>query len=43
GTVAGPDGSKQPNEIDLNGARFQGAHVAKVAAALAPVNFQDAG
>lgn len=42
GTVAGPDGSKQPNEIDLNGARFQGAHVAKVAAALAPVSFKDA-
>ena len=35
GTVAGPDGSRQPNEIELTIARKQGAHVAGIAAKLA--------
>ena len=35
GTIAGVDGSLLPTEIDLAGARFQGAHVARVAARLA--------
>jgi NAD(P)H dehydrogenase (quinone) len=34
-TVAGGDGSRQPTEIDLDGARFQGRHVAQIAAKLA--------
>jgi NAD(P)H dehydrogenase (quinone) len=34
-TVAGADGSRQPNETELELARFQGAHVAKLAAKLA--------
>jgi NAD(P)H dehydrogenase (quinone) len=34
-TVAGGDGSRQPSEIDLDGARFQGRHVAQIAAKLA--------
>ncbi len=34
GTIAGADGSRQPNETDLAGARFQGAHVAEIAARL---------
>ncbi len=34
GTIAGPDGSRRPTETDLAGARFQGRHVARVAAAL---------
>ncbi|WP_201861092.1 NAD(P)H:quinone oxidoreductase [Microvirga soli] len=34
-TVAGGDGSRQPTEIDLDGARFQGKHVARIAAKLA--------
>jgi NAD(P)H dehydrogenase (quinone) len=34
-TVAGPDGSRTPNEIDLAGARYQGEHVAKIARKLA--------
>lgn len=34
-TVAGGDGSRQPSEIDLDGARFQGKHVAQIAAKLA--------
>ncbi|ANY81603.1 NAD(P)H:quinone oxidoreductase, type IV [Microvirga ossetica] len=33
-TVAGGDGSRQPSEIDLDGARFQGKHVAQIAAKL---------
>jgi NAD(P)H dehydrogenase (quinone) len=33
-TVAGPDGSRQPTEIDLAGARHQGELVAKVASKL---------
>ena len=35
GTIAGADGSRAPTETDLAGARFQGAHVARVAARLA--------
>ena len=35
GTIAGADGSLKPTETDLSGARFQGAHVARVAAQLA--------
>ena len=31
-TIAGPDGSRQPTEIELEAARYQGAHVAKIAA-----------
>lgn len=35
GTIAGADGALQPTETDLAGARFQGAHVARIAARLA--------
>jgi len=35
GTIAGADGSLSPTETDLAGARFQGAYVARLAAALA--------
>ena len=34
GTIAGPDGSRQPSAKELAMARFQGAHVAKIAAKL---------
>ena len=34
-TVAGGDGSRQPTEIDLDGARYQGRHMAQIAAKLA--------
>ena len=34
-TIAGGDGSRQPSENELAGARFQGKHVAEVAAKLA--------
>ena len=34
-TLAGPDGSRQPSANELAIARFQGAHVAKIAAKLA--------
>ncbi|NHF72045.1 NAD(P)H:quinone oxidoreductase [Paracoccus xiamenensis] len=34
GTIAGGDGSLKPTETDLAGARFQGAHVARLAKAL---------
>ncbi|MCC7284464.1 MAG: NAD(P)H:quinone oxidoreductase [Acetobacteraceae bacterium] len=34
-TVAAPDGSRQPSAMELRLARFQGAHVAKIAAKLA--------
>ena len=34
-TMAGPDGKRQPTENELNIARFQGKHVAQVAAKLA--------
>ncbi len=34
-TITGADGSRMPSENELEGARFQGAHVAKIAARLA--------
>jgi NAD(P)H dehydrogenase (quinone) len=34
-TMSGGDGSRQPSKIELEGAKFQGAHVAKLAAKLA--------
>ena len=34
-TVAGGDGSRQPTEIDLDGARYQGRHVAQIPAKVA--------
>lgn len=34
-TIAGGDGSRQPSENELAGARFQGRHVAQIAAKLA--------
>lgn len=34
-TIAGADGSRMPSENELAGARFQGAHVAKIAGKLA--------
>jgi NAD(P)H dehydrogenase (quinone) len=34
-TITGPDGSRQPSDNELEGARFQGKHVAEIAAALA--------
>jgi NAD(P)H dehydrogenase (quinone) len=34
-TITGGDGSRQPSAIELDGARYQGAHVAKLAAKLA--------
>ena len=33
-TLAKPDGSRQPSENELDGARFQGKHVAEIAARL---------
>jgi NAD(P)H dehydrogenase (quinone) len=33
-TLTGPDGSRQPSENELAGGRFQGRHVAEIAAAL---------
>ncbi|WP_281299849.1 MULTISPECIES: NAD(P)H:quinone oxidoreductase [unclassified Iodidimonas] len=33
-TIAGPDGSRMPSEAELTIARFQGSHVAKIAAKL---------
>lgn len=33
-TLADGDGSRQPSAVELGGARFQGAHVAKIAAKL---------
>ena len=41
GTIAGADGSRAPSETDLAGARFQGAHVARIAARLAGANQQE--
>ncbi len=35
GTIAGGDGSRQPSTTELEGARFQGHHVAQIAARLA--------
>jgi NAD(P)H dehydrogenase (quinone) len=34
-TIAGGDGSRQPSAIELDGARYQGKHVAEIAAKLA--------
>lgn len=34
-TIAAGDGSRQPSKIELDGARFQGRHVARIAAKLA--------
>jgi NAD(P)H dehydrogenase (quinone) len=34
-TIAGADGSRQPSQVELDGARFQGHHVAQIAAKLA--------
>ena len=34
-TLAGSDGSRQPTQVELDGARFQGRHVAGIAAKLA--------
>ncbi|WP_119459190.1 NAD(P)H:quinone oxidoreductase [Rhodospirillaceae bacterium SYSU D60014] len=34
-TIAGGDGSRQPSENELEGARYQGRHVAEIAAKLA--------
>lgn len=34
-TIAGGDGSRQPSAVELDGARFQGGHVAQIAAKLA--------
>lgn len=42
GTIAGADGSREPNETDLAGARFQGAHVARIAAHLTGANLGEA-
>lgn len=33
-TIAGGDGSRQPSRVELDGARFQGKHVAQIAAKL---------
>jgi len=33
-TITGSDGSRQPSAVELDGARFQGRHVATIAAAL---------
>ena len=35
GTIAGPDGSRQPTANELAIARFQGKHLAQIAAKLA--------
>lgn len=34
-TIAGGDGSRQPSKVELDGARFQGKHVAEIATKLA--------
>jgi NAD(P)H dehydrogenase (quinone) len=34
-TIAGADGSRQPSAVELEGARFQGRHVAQIATKLA--------
>ena len=34
-TIAGGDGSRQPSKVELEGARFQGKHVAQIAGKLA--------
>jgi NAD(P)H dehydrogenase (quinone) len=35
GMIAGPDGSRMPNDLELAMARFQGKHVAEIAIKLA--------
>mgnify|MGYP000716497773 CR=1 FL=1 len=40
GTIAGADGARHPCESDLAGARFQGAHVARIAVRLAGTSLQ---
>lgn len=42
GTIAGADGTRAPSETDLAGARYQGAHVARIAARLATPHLQEA-
>ena len=42
GTIAGADGTRVPSGTDLAGARFQGAHVARIAARLATPKLQEA-
>jgi NAD(P)H dehydrogenase (quinone) len=34
-TITGPDGSRQPSAVELEGARYQGRHVAQIAGKLA--------
>ncbi len=34
-TIAGTDGSRQPSKVELDGARYQGKHVAEIAAKIA--------
>lgn len=34
-TIAGGDGSRQPSEVELEGARYQGRHIAELASKLA--------
>jgi len=41
-TIAGGDGSRQPSENELEGARFQGRHVAEIANRLFPSSPADA-
>lgn len=41
GTIAGGDGSRTPSETDLAGARFQGAHIARIASQLAGANLHE--
>ncbi|MEZ5640094.1 MAG: NAD(P)H:quinone oxidoreductase [Burkholderiaceae bacterium] len=38
GTIAGSDGKREPDAIDLAGAHAQGAHVARLAAGIAAAN-----
>ena len=38
GTIAGSDGQREPDAIDLAGARAQGGHVARLAAGIAAAN-----
>mgnify|MGYP002152618822 CR=1 FL=1 len=33
-TIAGGDGSRQPSQVELEGARYQGRHVAQIAGRL---------
>jgi NAD(P)H dehydrogenase (quinone) len=34
-TITGGDGSRQPSKVELDAARYQGKHVAEIAAKLA--------